>query len=170
MEKEKRILQAFKKEKDTTKQLVISSVLITFGVNTLNTGVLSYYGLETHSIILIIIGLLFSLGIILFLFISNIKRLNKDVKIDGFVIYNQESRELIVVPKYGISEDMVQYLNASFIENKALKKLWHDEPINQFKIVGGKPGERAMAISTHSGAIFIELLEYCVIEQLSLHC
>jgi hypothetical protein len=169
MENEKRVLHTFKKEKDNTKQLVIISVLISFGVNVLTTGVISYYGLEKNSIILIIIGILLSLGIILFLFISNVKRLNKDVKIDGFVIYNQELRELTLVPKYDISEDMVRYLNASFIENKALKKLWYDEPINQFKIVGGKPGERAIAISTHSGAIFIELLEYCVIEQLSLH-
>lgn len=90
-------------------------------------------------------------------------------KINGFVIYDEESHKLIGVPEYGISTDMVEYLDCAFAENKALEKLWNNESISQFRIVGGKPGEQAIGVATHSGALFIELLEYCIIHKLSLH-
>jgi len=169
VEKNKKVLQGLRKEKENTKQLVIISVLISFGVNTLTTGILSYYNLTQNSVVLIIGGVLFSLGIILFMFIWQIKRLNKDIDIKGFVIYNRATKEIVPIPNYYISEDMERYLKASFVENKALNKLWYEDPIDEFKLVRGKNGEDALAIASHSGAIFIELIEYCIIERLSTH-
>ena len=64
---------------------------------------------------------------------------------------------------------MVEYLDCALAENKALEKLWNNECISQSRIVGGRPGEQAIEVATHSGALFIELLEYCIIHKLSLH-
>ena len=108
-------------------------------------------------------------GVVVRISTSKINELNQTTKINGFVIYDEESHKLIGVPEYGISTDMVEYLDCAFAENKALEKLWNNESISQFRIVGGKPGEQAIEVATHSGALFIELLEYCIIHKLSLH-
>jgi hypothetical protein len=55
---------------------------------------------------------------------------------------------------------MVMYLNSACAENQALKKLWNGESIGRIKIVGGKPGEQAIGITTHSGALFVELFDH----------
>lgn len=147
----------------------MTSVLIAIGVNLFSTGIVELIGLKNRAIILIIFGLVTCIGVIIRIAYSKVKELNQTTEIKGFVIYDEANRELIKVPEYKISTDMVDYLQSAFSENKALEKLWQQDCINQFKIVGGKPGERAIGISTHSGAIFIELLEYCVIEKLSMH-
>jgi len=152
-----------------TYELIFTSVLIAVGVNLLSTGIIDLLGIQYKNIFLIVIGGILSLFVIIRISYSKITELNQTTKIDGFVIYNEDSHEIVGVPEYEISMNMVQYLQAAFSENKALEKLWTMDGIGRFKLVGGCPGERALAISTHSGALFIELLEYCVIEKLSTH-
>lgn len=150
-------------------ELIMTSVFITIGVNLLSTGIAELFSFQHKNLILIIIGAIISIGVIIRITLSKIKELNQTIKVNGFVIYDEENHEIVGVPEYTVSTDMVGYLNSAFAENEALKKLWNEESIGQFTIVGGKPGERAMGIATHSGALFIELLEYCVIHKLSLH-
>ncbi len=169
MKQNGKILQSLKKEIENIRQLIITSILLAIGVDSLATGLLVFLGIEQKALILIIVGTVLSCAAIVYFLLTNISNLDKDVKFEGFIIYNNDTKELLPVSRYDISEDMVWYLNAACVENKALKTLWYSEPINNFKIVGGKPGQRALAISTHSGALLIELIEYCVIEQLSLH-
>ena len=95
--------------------------------------------------------------------------MNQSIKFDGFIIYDKNNHKILSVPEYGISIDMTKFLKSAFSENKAMEKIWNEESIGQFRIVGGKPGEHALGIATHSGALFIELLEYCLIQKLSSH-
>lgn len=150
-------------------ELIMTSVLIAVGVNLLSTGIVELLGFEQKELVLIIIGAVISIGVIIRIMLSKIKELNQTAKIKGFVIYDEENHRIIKVPEYNICTDMVKYLNSACAENQALKKLWNGESIGRIKIVGGKPGERAIGITTHSGALFVELLEYCVIHKLSLH-
>ena len=150
-------------------ELIMTSVLIAIGVNLLSTGIVELLGFKQKDLALVIIGIVISIGVIIRIMISRIKELNQTVKIDGFVIYDEENHKIIKVPEYDICTDMIKYLNSACAENQALKKLWDRESIGCIKIVGGKAGKRAIGITTHSGALFIELLEYCVINKLSLH-
>lgn len=169
MKQSRKILQALQNEREITRQLIVTSVFIAMGVDSFVTGLLVVLGLDKQAITLLVVGAILSLVAIIYFLLSNINKLDKNIEFTGFVIYKHETKELFQVSQYEISEDMVRYLDAACVENKALKTLWDAEPINKFKIVGGKPGERALAISTHSGALFIELIEYCIVEQLSLH-
>ena len=155
--------------KKDSSSLIMTSVLIAVGVNLLSTGIVELLSFRYKGIILIVLGIVLSLGVIGRIVWRKLGELNQTTKFEGFVIYDEDSRKIIGVPEYEISEDMVRYLNSAFSENKALEKLWSGESISQFKIVGGKPGKRAIGIATNSGALFIELLEYCIIEKLSLH-
>lgn len=62
-----------------------------------------------------------SLGAVAYYFISSVRKLKKEIKFEGFLIYKPKSKELVPIESYEISEDMVKYLNAAFVENKALK-------------------------------------------------
>lgn len=150
-------------------ELIMTSVLIAIGVNLLSTGIVELLGIENKACSLIVVGILISIGVIIRISTSKIKELNQTIRMDGFVIYDEENHKLIGVPEYEVSTDMVRYLDSAFAENKALEKLWNAESIGQFQVVGGEPGDRATGIATHSGALFIELLEYCVIHKLSVH-
>lgn len=163
------ILQSLQKEKENTKQLILTSVFLAIGVDSLTTGLLNLLGLDLQAHLMVFVGLLLVIVAIIYNLIYGISRLDKEAKFEGFVIYNSETKEIVPVNRYEVSEDMVKYLKAAFIENKAMKTLWDKEPINKFCFVGGKEGERVKAITTDSGALFIELMEYCIIEQLSLH-
>lgn len=167
--KKHRIFSTLIESQKKSYELIMTSVLIAIGVNLLSTGIVELLGIQNKGIILIVIGMLISIGVVVRISTSKINELNQTTKINGFVIYDEESHKLIGVPEYGISTDMVKYLDCAFAENKALEKLWNNESISQFRIVGGKPGEQAIGVATHSGALFIELLEYCIIHKLSLH-
>ena len=167
--KKHRIFSTLIESQKKSYELIMTSVLIAIGVNLLSTGIIELLGIQNKGIILIVIGMFISIGVVVRISTSKINELNQMTKINGFVIYDEESHKLIGVPEYGISTDMVEYLDCAFAENKALEKLWNNESISQFRIVGGKPGEQAIGVATHSGALFIELLEYCIIHKLSLH-
>ena len=167
--KKHRIFSTLIESQKKSYELIMTSVLIAIGVNLLSTGIVELLGIQNKGIILIVIGMFISIGVVVRISTSKINELNQMTKINGFVIYDEESHKLIGVPEYGISTDMVEYLDCAFAENKALEKLWNNESISQFRIVGGKPGEQAIGVATHSGALFIELLEYCIIHKLSLH-
>lgn len=114
-----------------------------------------------------IIGLVINIVIIAKIICSKVKALNQTLEIKGFFVYNGKDKRLISVPQYKISTDMNNYLTAAFCENPALKTLWEQDDIAKIKIVGANKEKRAMGIVTHAGALFVELLEYCVIEKLS---
>ena len=167
--KKHRIFSTLIENQKNSYELIMTSVLIAIGVNLLSTGIVELLGLENKACSLIIVGVLISIGVVIRISTSKIKELNQTIRMDGFVIYDEETHKLIGVPEYEISTDMVRYLDSAFAENKALEKLWNAESISQFRVVGGEPGDRATGIATHSGALFIELLEYCIIHKLSLH-
>lgn len=157
------------KNKKESNNLVMTSVLIAVGVNLFSTGMVELFGFPYKEMVLIVLGGILSLGIIGRSAWSKIKELNQSIKFDGFIIYDKNNHNILSVPEYDISMDMTKFLKSAFSENKAMEKIWNEESIGQFRIVGGKPGEHALGIATHSGAMFIELLEYCLIQKLSSH-
>lgn len=64
---------------------------------------------------------------------------------------------------------MAQYQQWASSENKALEKLWKEDNISQFRNFRGKIDKNLLNTLTQSGTLLTELLEYCLIEKLSLH-
>jgi hypothetical protein len=169
MEIKKGLMKSIFDKREHTKELIITTIFIAAGVNSFTTGLILALGLSQNAIVLIVTGLVLSFGAIAVLFFVNIYRINKRVEFEGFIVYNTNSKELLKIPRYKISEDMVKYLKSAFAENKALDTLWHKDVIYKMDIVGETSDRRPIAIATHSGALFIELIEYCLIEKLSTH-
>lgn len=163
------IINSLQQKKENTKQIIITSILIAVGVNSLTTGLVGAFGLDKYAYMLLISGLVLSLGAVAYYLISSVRKLNKKIKFEGFLIYKPKSKELVPIEGYEVSKDMVKYLNAAFVENKALRTLWETDSISNFKFIGRKPGANTTSISSESEALLIELIEYCLVEQLSLH-
>jgi hypothetical protein len=119
--KQMNFVHAYTKEKESTKTLIITAVLVSVGVNVLSSGIIKYFRLENNTAHLTLVGLFLSLGAILYLFFSSIKRINKELHLTGFFIYNNSTHSFVPIDGYDITKDFNQYLKALFAENKALK-------------------------------------------------
>lgn len=164
-----KVFSSFLESQNNSYELLSTVVLAAIGVNIFCAGLIELLDFPHKDIAFILFGAIISIGVVLKIITTKLKGLKQTTIINGFVIYDKKEKVVVGVPEYKISEDMVRYLKSAFSENKALEKLWKQDHIGEFRIVGGKQGERAVAISTHSAAIFIELLEYCVLEKLSTH-
>ena len=164
-----KIITSLINEQQKTKELVMTAVLVSIGVNLCSTGIVALFVVEHSAITLICIGTAVWMGVLAKIAYSKSKALDQTVKLQGFIVYNKKTKKLIGIPEYEISTDMIRYLQSAFYENKALETLWMQDTIDKFKVVSSDTEKRVVAISTHSGAILIELLEYCILEQLSLH-
>lgn len=153
--------------------LIMTSVLVAVGVNMLSTGIVDLLGLrfgfQIKEVILITIGIFLSLGVLAWNAWTNFRRLNQTKKFEGFIIYDEINHKIISVPEYTISTDMAQYQQCASSENKALEKLWKEDNISQFRNFRGKIDQNLLNTLTQSGTLLTELLEYCLIEKLSLH-
>ncbi len=78
---------------------------------------------------------------------------------EGFVVYNSEQNELVAVPRYEFSEDVMQYLKSAFTENPALKASWEREPLSKFRSREGNGSAR----------LVIEAAEYFFLSRLATH-
>ena len=164
-----KVFSSFLESQNNSYELLSTVVLAAIGVNIFCAGLIELLDFPHKDIAFILFGAIISIGVVLKIITTKLKGLKQTTIINGFVIYDKKEKVVVGVPEYKISEDMVRYLKSAFSENKALEKLWKQDHIGEFRIVGGKQGEHAVAISTHSAAIFIELLEYCVLEKLSTH-
>ena len=169
MKKDKLIISTLMNELRSAKNMIFISVLIVLGVNLLTTGLINYFSLYDSPIFLVILGFSLSIGIVLLVFSSNVKSMNKSKAINGFFIYDVKNKSLKDIPEYKISGDMSEYLNASFIENKAIKALWEKDPIYAENEHGEPIFENTTGEVLASWNILIELIEYCIIVNLSRH-
>lgn len=169
MIKDKFIISTLINEFRSAKNMIFISVLIALGVNLLTTGLINYFSLDNSPIFLVILGVVLSVGIVLLILFSNVKAMNKNKSIEGYFIYDVKNKNLINIPEYNISGDMHEYLNASFAENKAIKALWEKEPIYSEDEHGEPIFENATGGTLASWNILTELIEYCLIVNLSRH-
>lgn len=149
--------------------LILTSIVLALGINLFSTGIAELIGFKYKEIVFIVLGLILSICVIAVIINVKLNELNQTIKFDGFFIYDKDTHKLTKIPEYPISNDMVSYLNAAFIEDHTLSEFWNSEDLTKIYIIGGSPGERAIAFVSNSTALFVELLEYCVLERLSTH-
>jgi hypothetical protein len=112
----------------------MTSVLIAVGVNLLSTGIVELFGFQHKEIVLIVLGVLLSLGVIARIAWTKLRELNQTTKFEGFVIYDEDNHKIVGVPEYKISIDMARYQKSVSSENKAMEKLWNKDSISQFEL------------------------------------
>lgn len=159
-----RILKSTIIQKEKNNEIMITSILIAFGINLFTSGILGFFNIEKNYVLLIIIGTVLSIIILLYYAILKIKDNNTEININGVIIYDEENNKIIDIPQYNISKDMVRYLASSFIENKALAQKWKSGRIginlDEFNI------DNNPKINNN---IIIELIEYLFLSKLSIH-
>lgn len=84
MIKEK-IIEPLFSQQDQVRQLIIVSILIALGVNLMATGVISLLKISSQPIMLIVLGMLFSLGVIFIVILYDYRKLNKTINYEGFL-------------------------------------------------------------------------------------
>ena len=164
-----RLVSSLIEEQKKSEYLVLTSVLIAIGVNVFSSGIIALLGLEHSGVIQILVGILICICVVFRIVLSRLKSLNQTVELEGFIIYNEKEKKIVNVPEYEISTDMVMYLKSAFSENKALETLWNKDTIGFQRVTCDKPKQQIKLIPTYSSEIFVELLEYCIIEKLSNH-
>lgn len=110
-------IKQIKKTQFNIIQLILTTVLIASGVNFLVTGAVSHFENKSGSLLIIIGISLIVLTVIISLIIDFKKSKIKEI-INAVISYDPQKQELIKIPKYKLSEDLIHYLNAACIESK----------------------------------------------------
>ena len=154
------MLSGLRRNSESTRELIIISIVIAFGVNVVTNGLTSLLGIQNDAFIQLLVGAVFSLGTILLLFISKVKRLNRKQIIKGCMIFDTKNRDILQIENYKISEDMHSYLRAAFVENEAMKTIWINHPIYD-------ETTHKTDASSKGSQLLRELIEYSILEYLS---
>ena len=192
--KKRKLLKELFGRKSEVVQLLFASVLLALGISL----VANYFTEKLKStpeiILYLAIGLIV---VVLIFFIFLLLRNNNQIhKIKSVIVINKSQKFLSRIPRFELSEKMYHALQASFIENEALKKYWNDgfesnknstkekppkieNPIDEtskkekisfmaIKKIEIKDEDEILRIDK-SKEIIIELIEYLILEELSTH-
>lgn len=150
-------------------ELILTTILIAIGVNLLSSGITEIIEGAYKAALMIISGLAICIIVIIRIICSKLKELRKTAHIEGFILYDSQSKKILPVPEYQVSNSLVRYLKCAFAENNSIEKLWNSDSINVFHTDGKESSENPRLPTSQSGKLLLELLEYCVIHKLSVH-
>ncbi len=134
--------------------LILTSVLIAVGVNLLSSGITEILVGSHKASLMIIGGFAVCILVIIRIIYYKLKGLCKTARIEGFILYDSQSRKILPVPEYGISNSIVRYLDCSFAENTSLEKLWNSDTINVFDEKEKETYNHPRLPVSHSGTLF----------------
>ena len=168
-----RIMKEFKPIKqhtDVNNSIVSTiglSVVAAIGINLLISGFVQNLG-AAYANGLIVAGLFLVLFSMLYYIHRELSRLNNDYLYKGFFLYDQKNRDILSVPSYLFSLQMQNTLSSALASNTNIKKIWQENDIG-VKRINLKAKRIIEHVETESDKLLDELIEYCVIEDLSAH-
>lgn len=134
------------------------SVFLSVGANFIVTGISQ----NTKMYLYFGIGIIVS--VISIWAITNLKYLNKNIKIDGIFLYNKTKNSFETIPDYEISEDMNRFFESACTENKAIEKNIKGKTLADYKIENNK--RFIFNRKYEPSQIVNELIEYCLLQKL----
>lgn len=159
-------INEIKKQKENTINIVLYSVILGVIINIISNALGLI--LDIKPWIYLVAGIGISILLIVLTLIYNILKLNQTIKYNGaFIVDEQNNNDFIVIPNYKISENMEDYLKSAFCENKAIKNIWQQGNFKTFDFVGVDKDKHLIAKTNESTNMLIELIEYCLLENLS---
>jgi len=122
-------VENIKKSKNTIFELLITTVLISVGINILALGISNFLGID-NNIVFILVG---SLLIIISLFIIFFRQLNlsnRKEHIEAALVYDAKNNKIISIKDYELSRDIEKYLESAISEDKNIEAIWKkDKPV-----------------------------------------
>ncbi|MFK4474927.1 hypothetical protein ABH897_004695 [Paenibacillus sp. RC73] len=144
-------------------RFIFITILLSFGLSviagslTFTNGFKAVYGFSVGGVIILLV--------IAYLFWFVLKSMKKELIIDCILIHDKKENKLIDIGRYSFSKGINDYLFAALSEDKDLKAIWDREPLGCYQTVGDWMHGRI----SKSRNIINEVVEYYVIEELSLH-
>lgn len=154
----------------------MSAFCLSFGVNFFSTGLFELPYLT--GIIKTLIGFVICIGTLVFIAKSYLKAINKQIVINGFIVYDKNKKEIVIVPEYLGSIVICSAINSGVTCNSSIKQDWYgshlveynEEFIKRLANTRGplkvEPMEWITNDSTSSAAVINEFLQYDMIQAL----
>ena len=146
-------------------ETVYTLIICAIGVNLTACGIALLFSKTTY-IYLIVLGIVIGISGLFFFIHHRLQSIDKKMRISGFILYNNKTKEIMRIPGYTISERMWNYI--SYCGDSEIKNTWEKNTISQANIkvdadnlfvTGGE--------KTESDILICELLEYYILKRLS---
>lgn len=140
-------------------------VLCALGVNLAAVGITQLIA-DNSRVWLLLIGILICLGSLFLFTYRRLQAIDKHIMMNGFIIYNKKGKDLVSVPRYTISERMWNYIH--YCGDAEIRKIWNNSSIGQIS-TDTKNDEVIIKEReyTECDQLICELLEYCILKQLT---
>jgi len=145
-------------------EVIFLAILLSLSVNLISSGIPKEFLLS--STVEISIGILLGLISMIYLVARLLYHRNKVATFVGFIVHNEKRNFVLSIPRYQFGEFLARYLKSAFSENKALKKQWNKEPLDNGLVVVNELLSRRK-LKSHK--IIVEATEYYILSKLSAH-
>jgi len=172
-------------------KLLLAACILAMGTSLIANFISDYF--KTKMTITLLLGGGLIILVTLYFIISIIYEAEKEIEIEGLIVIEKENKKVCPISRYEFSEKLSDIMDAVFLENEALKKYWEEDikdspkkkaikndtrnekqsekkekSIEYYSIVR-VIGEKSNTEKSKSDKILEEMIEYLIIEQLSLH-
>lgn len=159
------IVAEFERTRWSFLEVLLVAVLLAIGINLLS-GIISAE-LNRSWVVGVGLGSIFlCFGIIVLREASN---LSSQFAFRGFLIHPEGKEVFVSVPEYELCEKVARSQKAAFAENSALEKQWKAEPLDDMWEYQHDADKVLRKSTIASYKLLHELLEYVLLEELSIH-
>ena len=144
---------------------VLSAIIIACGINFVVTGIINYIDSTGDAIYIIIGCILIILPVLIFVIYAMINASSK-INIDCVITYDENNKQLVEIPRYNFSEELVRYLVAACKESNDIKSLWQKDSL-RIKTIKDKDNNNRI-LPSEPANLLNQLIEYIILEELSL--
>ena len=160
-------IENIKKSKQLIFETIITTILISIGINFVVIGICDKLNLK-NDLALIIIGCILIILSLLIISIQKFKLSNRKLIIEAAVVYDNANKAIIDIDGYDFSHDVCKYLNAAISEDKNIEGMWLKDKLGITHIFNEVEPDKTVIAASRSGALLNQLLEYIVLKELSL--
>lgn len=108
-----------KKKKSEIIEIMLVAIAIALGINLVSSSIIELFNI--NNILIIIIGSVICIGVIIYYLNIKIKSMNMNKIVDGNIILNNNSKEIVKLYEYYSSYKLSDDLKALFLENNVVK-------------------------------------------------
>lgn len=122
---------------------------------------------KNHNLLYIIVGSVLIIVSLIIVLIKKFNQSNRNIVINAVLVYDQMKEEFLKIQDYTFSYDVIECLTGACVEDKNIQELWEKEQI-EIDEYYHCPDEDNIVDVSRNGTVISQLLEYIVLERLSL--
>lgn len=159
-------IENIKKSKQIVLEIVITTVIISIGINFIVLGISNELNINNNLLFIIFGTILIAVSLFIVAF-QKFKQSNKKQVIEAALVYDNENKEIIDIDGYDFSYDVCKYLKAALSEDKNIEAMWSKDRLGMNRIFNEIDPDKTIISVSRSGALLNQLLEYIVLKKLS---